>query len=82
MGESPIRILLADQHALFREALRTGLESESDLQRSTGDPARRGPKPYGARDRRCRLRSAMSHASTPAVIPTRSATTSPTSASR
>jgi len=34
MGESPIRILLADQYALFREALRTGLESESDLPRS------------------------------------------------
>jgi len=28
----PIRILLADQHALFREALRTGLENEGDLQ--------------------------------------------------
>jgi two-component system NarL family response regulator len=27
----PIRILLADQHALFREALRTGLENEADL---------------------------------------------------
>ena len=27
----PIRILLADQHALFREALRTGLENEPDL---------------------------------------------------
>ena len=27
----PIRILLADQHALFREALRTGLENEQDL---------------------------------------------------
>ena len=27
----PIRILLADQHALFREALRTGLENERDL---------------------------------------------------
>ena len=27
----PIRILLADQHALFREAVRTGLENEGDL---------------------------------------------------
>ena len=29
--DEPIRILLADQHALFREALRTGLENEGDL---------------------------------------------------
>jgi two-component system NarL family response regulator len=39
----PIRILLADQHALFREALRTGLENEQDLrvvaQARTGDEA-------------------------------------------
>lgn len=27
-----IRILLADQHALFREAIRTGLESQADIQ--------------------------------------------------
>lgn len=42
MGE-PIKILLADQHALFREALRTGLENEPDLrvvaQASTGPEA-------------------------------------------
>ena len=31
MSESPIRILLADQHALFREAMRTVLDSEEDL---------------------------------------------------
>lgn len=40
--EAPIRILLADQHGLFREALRTGLESESDL-RVVGE-ARNGPE--------------------------------------
>jgi DNA-binding NarL/FixJ family response regulator len=31
MSESPIRILLADQHALFREAMRTVLDAEEDL---------------------------------------------------
>jgi DNA-binding NarL/FixJ family response regulator len=31
MSESPIRILLADQHALFREAMRMVLDSEEDL---------------------------------------------------
>ncbi|HWL91143.1 MAG TPA: response regulator transcription factor [Actinomycetota bacterium] len=30
-GDAPIRILVADQHGLFREALRTGLETEQDL---------------------------------------------------
>jgi len=40
-GES-IRILLADQHALFREALRRGLESHADLQ-VVGE-ARNGPE--------------------------------------
>lgn len=49
MGESPIRILLADQHALFREALRTGLESESDLQ-VVGE-ARNGPEAVAEAER-------------------------------
>jgi DNA-binding NarL/FixJ family response regulator len=31
MSDSPIRILLADQHALFREAMRTVLDAEEDL---------------------------------------------------
>jgi DNA-binding NarL/FixJ family response regulator len=50
MEESPIRILLADQHALFREALRTGLESESDLQ-VVGE-ARNGPEAVAEAERR------------------------------
>lgn len=41
-GDAPIRILLADPHGLFREALRTGLESEQDL-RVVGE-ARSGPE--------------------------------------
>jgi DNA-binding NarL/FixJ family response regulator len=41
-GDAPIRILIADQHGLFREALRTGLESEQDL-RVVGE-ARNGPE--------------------------------------
>jgi DNA-binding NarL/FixJ family response regulator len=40
--DAPIRILLADPHGLFREALRTGLESEQDL-RVVGE-ARSGPE--------------------------------------
>ena len=40
--DAPIRILLADPHGLFREALRTGLESEQDL-RVVGE-ARDGPE--------------------------------------
>jgi two-component system NarL family response regulator len=49
MGGSPIRILLADQHALFREALRTGLESESDFQ-VVGE-ARNGPEAVAEAER-------------------------------
>jgi DNA-binding NarL/FixJ family response regulator len=49
MGESPIRILLADQHALFREALRAGLESEIDLQ-VVGE-ARNGPEAVAEAER-------------------------------
>ena len=40
--DAPIRILIADPHGLFREALRTGLESEQDL-RVVGE-ARSGPE--------------------------------------
>jgi two-component system, NarL family, nitrate/nitrite response regulator NarL len=40
--DAPIRILLADPHSLFREALRAGLESEQDLQ-VVGE-ARSGPE--------------------------------------
>ena len=40
--DAPIRILLADPHGLFREALRTGLESQQDL-RVVGE-ARSGPE--------------------------------------
>lgn len=40
--DAPIRILLADQHGLFREALRTGLESEEDLR--VVAEARTGPE--------------------------------------
>jgi DNA-binding NarL/FixJ family response regulator len=39
--DEPIRILLADQQSLFREALRTGLESQSDLR--VVAQARNGP---------------------------------------
>jgi DNA-binding NarL/FixJ family response regulator len=49
MGGSPIRILLADQHALFREALRTGLEGESDFQ-VVGE-ARNGPEAVAEAER-------------------------------
>lgn len=48
MGE-PIRILLADQHALFREALRTGLENEPDL--VVVAQARTGPEAVAEADR-------------------------------
>ncbi len=41
-GLEAIRILLADQHALFREAVRTGLESQADIQ-VVGE-ARNGPE--------------------------------------
>jgi DNA-binding NarL/FixJ family response regulator len=41
-GDAPIRILIADQHGLFREALRSGLEGEQDL-RVVGE-ARNGPE--------------------------------------
>src|ERR1041385_7653598 len=41
-GTTQIRILLADQQALFREALRTGLESEHDL--NVVGEARSGPE--------------------------------------
>ncbi len=41
-GPDPIRILLADQQSLFREAVRTGLEGEPDL-RVVGE-ARNGPE--------------------------------------
>jgi DNA-binding NarL/FixJ family response regulator len=41
VGRDPIRILLANHQALFREALLTGLESEGDL-RVVGE-ARNGP---------------------------------------
>jgi DNA-binding NarL/FixJ family response regulator len=40
--EAQIRIVLADQHALFREALRSGLEGQDDLQ-VVGE-ARNGPE--------------------------------------
>jgi DNA-binding NarL/FixJ family response regulator len=46
---NPIRIVLADQHALFREALRTGLENEEDLQ-VVGE-ARTGPEAIAEADR-------------------------------
>ena len=49
MRGSPIRILLADMHALFREALRTGLESESDFQ-VVGE-ARNGPEAVAEAER-------------------------------
>jgi DNA-binding NarL/FixJ family response regulator len=45
----PIRILLADQHALFREALRTGLENEGDLR--VVAQARSGPETVSEADR-------------------------------
>lgn len=41
-GDAPIRILIADQHGLFREALRTGLETETDLR--VVAEARSGPE--------------------------------------
>jgi len=48
-GQGPIRILLADQHALFREALRTGLEAKPDLQ-VVGE-ARNGPEAVAEAER-------------------------------
>ena len=49
-GENdPIRILLADQHALFREAVRTGLESQADLH-VVGE-ARNGPEAVAEAER-------------------------------
>ena len=48
-GQEPIRILLADQHALFREAVRTGLENEADL-RVVGE-ARNGPEAVAEAER-------------------------------
>jgi two-component system NarL family response regulator len=45
----PIRILLADQHALFREALRTGLENEPDLR--VVAEARNGPEAVAEAER-------------------------------
>ncbi len=45
----PIRILLADPHALFREAVRTGLENEHDLR--VVAQARTGPEAVIEADR-------------------------------
>jgi DNA-binding NarL/FixJ family response regulator len=45
----PIRILLADQHALFREAVRTRLESEADLR--VVAEARNGPEAVAEAER-------------------------------
>jgi len=44
-----IRILLADQHALFREAVRTGLENEADLR--VVAEARNGPETVAEAER-------------------------------
>jgi DNA-binding NarL/FixJ family response regulator len=49
MIESPIRILLADQHALFREAMRTVLDSEEDL--SVVGEARNAPEAISETER-------------------------------
>jgi two-component system NarL family response regulator len=48
-GQGTIRILLADQHALFREAVRSGLEGERDLQ-VVGE-ARNGPEAVSEAER-------------------------------
>lgn len=48
-GEAPIRILLADQHALFREALQTGLENEDGLR--VVAEARNGPEAVAEAER-------------------------------
>src|SRR5574342_707563 len=48
-GDEAIRILLADQHALFREALRTGLESQPDLH--VVAEARSGPEAVAETER-------------------------------
>jgi len=48
-ADEPIRILLADQHALFREALRTGLENEEDLR--VVAQAKSGPEAVSEADR-------------------------------
>jgi DNA-binding NarL/FixJ family response regulator len=45
----PIRVLLADQQSLFREALRTGLEGESDL--LVVSEARSGPEAVAQAER-------------------------------
>jgi DNA-binding NarL/FixJ family response regulator len=49
MSESPIRILLADQHALFREAMWTVLDSEEDL--SVVAEARNAPEAISETER-------------------------------
>jgi DNA-binding NarL/FixJ family response regulator len=48
-GQGSIRIMLADQHALFREAVRSGLEGEHDLQ-VVGE-ARNGPEAVAEAER-------------------------------
>ena len=48
-GQGSIRIMLADQHALFREAVRSGLEGEPDLQ-VVGE-ARNGPEAVAEAER-------------------------------
>lgn len=48
-GQRSIRILLADQHALFREAVRSGLEAEHDLH-VVGE-ARNGPEAVAEAER-------------------------------
>lgn len=48
-GQEPIRILLADQHSLFREAVRSGLEGEQDLQ--VVSEARNGPEAVAEAER-------------------------------
>jgi DNA-binding NarL/FixJ family response regulator len=48
-GQRSIRILLADQHALFREAVRSGLEAEPDFQ-VIGE-ARNGPEAVAEAER-------------------------------
>ncbi len=48
-GAEAIRILLADQHALFREAVRTGLESQADIQ--VVSEARNGPEAVAEAER-------------------------------
>jgi two-component system NarL family response regulator len=48
-GAEPIRILLAEQHALFREALRTGLEKEANFR--VVEDARNSPEAVAAAER-------------------------------